>query len=112
MLLRPRPPTPYPVLEPNNKKPPVEGGQNPRNNPRNLSGLPAFPMKEGQGLMTSCFRHDQVLRAMLILAIAASLAGCGVVAFPVRTTSAAVKIVPVAGDVVAAPLDWTADAID
>ena len=39
-------------------------------------------------------------------------AGCGVVAFPVRTTSAAVKIVPVAGDVVAYPLDKTADAID
>jgi hypothetical protein len=30
----------------------------------------------------------------------------------VRVTSAAVKIVPVAGDVVAYPLDKTADAID
>ena len=44
------------------------------------------------------------LRAMLILTIAAGLAGCGVVAAPVRVTSAAVKVVPVAGDVVAAPL--------
>ena len=52
------------------------------------------------------------LGVMLILATATSLGGCGVVAFPVRTTSAAVKIVPVAGDVVAAPLDVTADAID
>jgi hypothetical protein len=54
-----------------------------------------------------CFLH-----ALLIVAAAASLTGCGVVAFPVRTTSAAVKIVPVAGDVVAYPLDKTADAID
>jgi Family of unknown function (DUF6726) len=52
------------------------------------------------------------LRAMLILTIAASLAGCGVVAAPVRGTSAVVKVVPVAGDVVAAPLDVTADVID
>jgi hypothetical protein len=49
---------------------------------------------------------------LVILATALGLAGCGVVAFPVRTTSAAAKIVPVAGDVVAYPLDKTADAID
>lgn len=53
-----------------------------------------------------------LLRILLAFAVAASLTGCGVVAFPVRTTSAAVKIVPVAGDVVAYPLDKTADAID
>ncbi|GAB4567574.1 MAG: hypothetical protein Tsb0020_20220 [Haliangiales bacterium] len=35
-----------------------------------------------------------------------------VVAAPVRVSSAAVKVVPVAGDVVAAPLDVTADVID
>ena len=52
------------------------------------------------------------LRAMLFLAIAAGLAGCGVVAAPVRATSAVVKVVPVAGDVVAAPLDVTAGVID
>jgi hypothetical protein len=46
------------------------------------------------------------------LGLAAGLAGCGVVAAPVRVTSAGAKIVPVAGDVVAAPLDVTADAID
>ena len=49
---------------------------------------------------------------MMILAIAANLAACGVVAAPVRVTSAVVKVVPVAGDVVAAPLDVTADVID
>jgi hypothetical protein len=51
-------------------------------------------------------------RLLLLLVVAAGLSGCGVVAFPVRTTSAAVKIVPVAGDVVAYPLDTTADVID
>jgi len=49
---------------------------------------------------------------MLILAVAAGLTGCGVVAFPVRVGSAAAKVVPVAGDVVAYPLDVTADVID
>jgi hypothetical protein len=56
--------------------------------------------------------QSRFLRAMLILAVAAGLTGCGVVAAPVRVTSAAVKVVPVAGDVVAAPLDVTADVID
>jgi hypothetical protein len=62
--------------------------------------------------MTQCFQRSRLLSTMLLLAMATSLAGCGVAAFPVRTTSAAVKIVPVAGDVVAAPLDATADVID
>lgn len=57
-------------------------------------------------------RHSLVLRAALLLVVAYSLSGCGVVALPFRATSAVVKIVPVAGDVVAAPLDVTADAID
>jgi hypothetical protein len=52
------------------------------------------------------------LRALLLLAAATSLAGCGVVAAPLRVTSGVVKVVPVAGDVVAAPLDVTADTID
>jgi hypothetical protein len=51
--------------------------------------------------------------SLLSIGIAAcALGGCGVAAFPVRTTSAAVKVVPVAGHVVAYPLDKTADAID
>jgi hypothetical protein len=52
------------------------------------------------------------LSLVLIVAVACSLAGCGVAAFPERTASATVKMVPVAGHVVAYPLDKTADAID
>jgi hypothetical protein len=49
----------------------------------------------------------------LILAATAGLSGCsGLVALPVRTASAVVKVVPVAGDIAAAPLDVAADAID
>ena len=62
--------------------------------------------------MTCFCRYSRLLGTMLLLAATTSLAGCGVVAAPVRVTSAAVKIVPVAGDVVAAPLDVTADVID
>ena len=53
--------------------------------------------------MSRCFRAFPIL---------AAAAGCGVAAAPVRGTSAVVKVVPVAGDVVAAPLDVTADVID
>lgn len=58
------------------------------------------------------FRSGHLPAALLIMLAATSLGGCGVVAFPVRVSSAAVKVVPVAGDVVAAPLDVTADTID
>lgn len=51
-------------------------------------------------------------KAILLVVAGLGLAGCGVVAAPVRGTSAVVKVVPVAGDVVAAPLDVTADVID
>lgn len=51
-------------------------------------------------------------RLTLIVVTAFVLAGCSVVALPVRATSAVVKVVPVAGDVVAAPLDVTAGVID
>jgi hypothetical protein len=54
----------------------------------------------------------RALSLILIVAVASGLAGCGVVAFPERVGSAAVKTVPVAGHVVAYPLDVTADAID
>lgn len=62
--------------------------------------------------MAYIFRRNPLREAMLILATAATLAGCGVVAAPVRVTSGVVKVVPVAGDVVAKPLDATADVID
>jgi hypothetical protein len=53
-----------------------------------------------------------VTALVMALAMATGLAGCGVVAAPVRVTSGVVKAVPVAGPVVAAPLDVTADVID
>jgi hypothetical protein len=52
------------------------------------------------------------LRVIFLLGVAASLAGCGVVALPFRAASAVVKVVPVAGPVAAAPLDATAHVID
>jgi len=61
--------------------------------------------------MRTSFPRRLVPVAVLI-AVAMGLTGCGVVAFPVRVTSATAKIVPVAGDVVAYPLDKAADAID
>lgn len=62
--------------------------------------------------MTQGFLSRRLLGALLMGVAAAALAGCSVVAAPVRTTSAVVKVVPVAGDVVAAPLDVSADVID
>ncbi|HKU97288.1 MAG TPA: DUF6726 family protein [Vineibacter sp.] len=56
--------------------------------------------------------NHRPLALLAVLGAALALAGCGVVALPVRATSAVVKVVPVAGDVVAAPLDVTADVID
>jgi hypothetical protein len=53
-----------------------------------------------------------LLGVLLLLVTATGLTGCGVVAFPERAASATVKMVPVAGHVVAYPLDKTADAID
>ncbi len=53
-----------------------------------------------------------LVRSVMVLGAVAGLAACSVVAAPVRTTSAVVKVVPVAGDVVAAPLDVSADVID
>ena len=62
------------------------------------------------GMRTST--PKRLLVVAVLVAVAAGLSGCGVVAFPVRVTSATAKVVPVAGDVVAYPLDKTADAID
>lgn len=64
------------------------------------------------GPVTQSRTYSRILAMALLMVASASLGACGVAAFPVRTTSAAVKVVPVAGDVVAAPLDVTADAID
>jgi len=62
--------------------------------------------------MSSSITLRRVCQGALLLAIAGSLGGCGLVALPFRATSAVVKVVPVAGDVVAAPFDATAEVID
>jgi hypothetical protein len=49
---------------------------------------------------------------LIALLLAMALSGCGLVAAPFRVTADVVQIVPVAGDVVAAPLDATGDVID
>ena len=46
------------------------------------------------------------------LALAVSLAGCGLAAAPCRVASAGIKIVPLVGHVAAAPTDACADVID
>jgi hypothetical protein len=65
---------------------------------------------QGFQAMTRCVPRP--LLAALLLVMAGGLAGCGVVALPFRATSAVVKVVPVAGDVVAAPFDASAAVID
>ena len=67
---------------------------------------------QGRTLLIPRFRSHRLLGIVLLLGVAAGLGGCGVVAAPVRVTSGVVKAVPVAGHVVAAPLDVTPDAID
>jgi hypothetical protein len=52
------------------------------------------------------------MRVLSLLLICTSLAGCGAVALPFRATADIARIVPVAGDAVAIPLDATGDAID
>lgn len=48
----------------------------------------------------------------LLLAMAAALSGCGLAAAPCRVTSAGLKIVPLVGQVAAAPTDTCANVID
>ena len=52
------------------------------------------------------------MRVLALLLVCATLAGCGAVALPFRATADVAQVVPVAGDVVAAPLDAAGDAID
>lgn len=52
------------------------------------------------------------MRILAILAICLGLGACGVVAAPCRISSAALKIVPVAGHIAAAPTDACAQVID
>ncbi len=50
--------------------------------------------------------------ALIVFAGMLVLSGCGLVAAPCRVASAGLKIVPVAGQVAAAPTDTCANAID
>lgn len=52
------------------------------------------------------------MRVLALVLICTSLAGCGTVALPFRATADVARIVPVAGDLIAEPLDATGDAID
>jgi hypothetical protein len=52
------------------------------------------------------------MRLCALLLICGLLTACGAVALPFRVTADVARVVPVAGDVVAAPLDATGDAID
>ncbi len=71
-----------------------------------------MPARRKVRRVTEFLRQSRFVGATMLLMTALGLAGCGVVAAPVRVSSAVVKVVPVAGDVVAAPLDVTADVID
>lgn len=63
--------------------------------------------------MTIAAKTARALLALTLLSgLGFGLSGCAVVALPLRATAAVVKVVPVAGDIVAAPLDVTADVID
>lgn len=52
------------------------------------------------------------MRPILLLLVCASLSGCGAAALPFRVTADVVRVVPVAGDVVAVPFDAVGDTID
>jgi hypothetical protein len=53
-----------------------------------------------------------VKRLLIVLALAAPLSGCGVLAAPCRIASAGLKVVPLVGDVAALPTDACAEIID
>ena len=56
------------------------------------------------------------MRSILVLLACAvtcvGLSGCGAVALPFRATADVARVVPVVGDVVAAPFDAVGEAID
>lgn len=67
--------------------------------------------------MTSLSRRHQIglawlRRCGLVGLCCAPLLGCGLAAAPCRVGSAVLKIVPVVGDVAAAPTDACANVID
>ena len=52
------------------------------------------------------------LRAGLLLALLATLGGCGVVALPFRAAGDVIEAVPVVGKPIGAPVHAVGDAID
>ena len=76
-----------------------------------LHGTDAPPERSSEWRFPSQIRR-QPMRVLALLLICTSLAGCGAVALPFRVTADVARVVPVAGDVVDAPLDATGDAID
>jgi hypothetical protein len=53
-----------------------------------------------------------MIRTLWVLAICLAASGCAVVAAPFRVTADVVRIVSVAGGVLAAPFDAVGDVID
>lgn len=53
-----------------------------------------------------------MIRGAALLAILASLSGCGLFAAPCRVGSAVIKVVPLVGHAAATPTDACADVID
>ncbi len=60
----------------------------------------------------TCASRRRWVRFLLVGLCALPLSGCGLFAAPCRVGSAALKIVPVAGQVAAAPTDACANTID
>jgi hypothetical protein len=53
-----------------------------------------------------------LMRILNLLLLSILVSGCGAAAAPCRVASAGIKIIPVVGDVAAAPTDACADVID
>jgi len=64
------------------------------------------------GLRLVNYFRVRPMKWILISMLCLFASGCGVVAAPCRIASAAIKIVPVVGDVAAAPTDACAEVID
>lgn len=69
-------------------------------------------MRNNQLRSASRRGRNRVASLLLLSMLGFGLSGCGLVAAPCRIGSAALKIVPVAGQVAAAPTDACANVID
>lgn len=64
------------------------------------------------GVMKEADVRVVTTRTVLLLVALCALSGCGLFAAPCRIASAGLKIVPVVGQVAAAPTDGCANVID